>query len=117
MLKTPMCGISLLDRTSDPVAAYRDAGAKQVKPGTIALGVGLLHTIIEVARRDWGASMPNNVIAQVRRLPVRNPRDRRLKPGAFQRLESASKATRNASVRPAFCSPYRRAHAVVKCLT
>lgn len=101
MLKTPMCSISLLDLTSAPVAAYRDARAKQVKPGTIARELGLLHTIIEVARRDWGFSMPNNVIAQVRRLPVRNARDRRLKPGEFQRLELALKATRNASVRPA----------------
>lgn len=101
MLGAPMCDIALLDLKSAPIAAYRDARAKIVKPGTIARELGLLHTIIEVARRDWGIAMPQNVVAQVRRLPVRNARDRRLKPGELQRLQQALKATRNSLVSPA----------------
>lgn len=101
MLGAPMCDIALLDLKSAPIAAYRDIRAKQVKPGTIARELGLLHTIIEVARLDWGVSIPHNVVAQVRRLPVRNARDRRLRPGELQRLNEALKETRNSLIRPA----------------
>ena len=101
MLGSPMCDIALLDLQSAHIAAYRDIRAKQVKPGTVARELGLLHTIIEVAKRDWGLSMPHNVVAQVRRLPVRNARDRRLRPGEFQRLNEALKETRNSLIRPA----------------
>lgn len=101
MLGAPMCDIALLDLKSAPIAAYRDSRAKQVKPGTIARELGLLHTIIEVARLDWGVSIPHNVVAQVRRLPVRNARDRRLRPGELQRLNEALKETRNSLIRPA----------------
>lgn len=101
MLGAPMCDIALLDLKSAPIAAYRDIRAKQVKPGTIARELGLLHTIIEVARLDWGVSIPHNVIAQVRRLPVRNARDRRLRPGELERLNEALKDTRNRFISPA----------------
>lgn len=101
MLRAPMCDITLVDLHSAPIAAYREARAKEVKPGTIARELGLLHSILEVARRDWGIGLPQNVVAKVRRLPVRNARDRRLNPGELQQLKASLKYTRNTLIEPA----------------
>lgn len=100
LLKAAMCDITLCDLTTAPIAAYRDARAKEVKPGTIARELGLVHNVIEVARRDWGIGLADNVISKIRRLPVRNARDRRLKPGELQRLQLALSSTRNSLIKP-----------------
>ncbi len=101
LLKAPVCDISLADLTTAPVAAYRDARAKEVKPGTVARELSLLHNIVEVARRDWSIGITSNPVAQVRRLPVKNARDRRLEPGELERLKQALKTTRNKLIEPA----------------
>lgn len=101
LLKAPLCDISLGDLTTAPIAAYRDVRATQVKPGTIARELSLLHNIIEVARRDWSIGITVNPVAQVRRLPIKNARDRRLEPGELARLKQALKTTRNKLIEPA----------------
>jgi integrase len=101
MLRAALCDVSLADLTSAPVAAYRDARAREVKPGTIARELSLLHNVIDVARREWGVGLPDNVVAQVRRIPVKNARDRRLRPGELDRLVQALEKTRNGLIRPA----------------
>lgn len=101
LLTAPMCDLALSDLTTVPIAAYRDARAKVVKPGTIARELGLLRTIVEVARRDWGVGLATNVMSQVRRIPVKNARDRRLNPGEYERLMVALQSTRNKLIRPA----------------
>lgn len=101
MLGAPVCSISLADLSAAPVAAYRDARAKQVKPGTIARELSLLHNVIDVARREWGVGLITNALTQVRRLPVRSARDRRLQPGELQKLLDALQNTRNKVVKPA----------------
>jgi integrase len=101
MLAAPMCSLPLSGLTAAPIAAYRDARSGEVKPGTIARELGLLHTIIETARRDWAIDLRENVVGQVRRLPVRNARDRRLESGEMESLTKALKATRNPLIEPA----------------
>ncbi|MET3725091.1 site-specific integrase [Sphingomonas trueperi] len=101
LLKAPVCEIALVDLTSAPIAAYRDARAKAVKPGTIARELSLLHNVIDIARREWDVPLTTNVVAQVRRIPVRNARDRRLRAGELQRLRKALVDSRNALLQPA----------------
>lgn len=101
MLKAPLCEIVLADLSSGPIAAYRDKRALEVKPGTIARELSLLHNVLEVARREWGIGITSNVVAQVRRQPVKNARDRRLMPGELKRLLEALRGTRNALIKPA----------------
>jgi len=101
MLKAPLCALSLSDLSTAPIAAYRDKRMKEVKPGTVARELSLLHNIIEVARREWLVGIMTNVVAQVRRLPVKNARDRRLNPGELKRLIDALRATRNKLIKPA----------------
>ncbi len=96
-----MASLSLADLSAAAITGYRDGRAALVKPGTIARELGLLHTIIEVARRDWGFCIPQNVVGQVRRLPVRNARDRRLERDELVRLRMAVSSNRNKLVAPA----------------
>ncbi len=101
LLSAPMCDLALMDLNAAPIAAYRDNRAKEVKPGTIARELGLIHTIVETARKDWGIGLRENAVSQVRRIPVKNARNRRLEPGEMTKLSDALKATRNALVAPA----------------
>lgn len=99
MLKAPVSAVVLADLTAGPIASYRDERAKEVKPGTIARELSLLHNVIDIARREWGVGLTSNVVAQVTRLPVRNARNRRLEPGELKKLEKAMEKTRNKLVR------------------
>jgi integrase len=101
MLKAPLCSITLADLSSAPVAAYRDKRALEVKAGTVARELSLLHNVVEVARREWSVGLTSNVVAQVRRLPVKNARDRRLNSGELKRLVEALRSTRNKLIKPA----------------
>lgn len=78
MRRHPIASLSLDSLSVAAIAAYRDGRALLVKPGTIARELGLLHTIVEVGRRDWGVGLTSNIVGQIRRIPVRNARDRRL---------------------------------------
>ncbi len=101
LLSAPMCDVALLDLNAAPIAAYRDDRAKEVKPGTIARELGLVHTIVETARKDWGIGLRENAVSHVRRIPVKNARDRRLEPGEMTKLADALKTTRNPLLAPA----------------
>ncbi|WHU02738.1 site-specific integrase [Sphingomonas sp. NIBR02145] len=72
-----------------------------MKPGTVARELSLLHNVIDIARREWDVPLATNVVAQVRRLPVRNARDRRLRPGELQALRDALVDSRNPLLQPA----------------
>ncbi|WP_081668601.1 site-specific integrase [Sphingomonas phyllosphaerae] len=100
LANAPLCTLLLADLSSAAVAAYRDQRAKEVKPGTVAREMSLLHNVIEVARKDWGYGLTANVVAQVRRLPVQDARNRRLEAGELERLLNALKKTRNPLVGP-----------------
>ena len=100
MLSAPMCELSLLELSSAPISAYRDQRLQRVKAGTVARELSLIHNVIDVARRDWGYQLPTNPIALVRKPRIQNARDRRLRPGELQRLETALAETRNPLIRP-----------------
>lgn len=101
MLDAALFDVPLADLTAGPIAAYRDKRASQVKPGTIGRELSLLHNVIDIARKEWGVPLATNVVAQVRRIPIKNARDRRVKPEELQRLHDALLGCRNPLIRPA----------------
>jgi integrase len=70
---------------------YRDTRLRQVQPGTVIRELGLLHTIFETARRDWGYASFQNPLAGIRKPKAPDGRERRLKPGELQALTKASR--------------------------
>ncbi|MCC2977814.1 site-specific integrase [Sphingomonas sp. PL-96] len=101
ILRAGICDLALADLSSAPFAAYRDKRAKEARPGTVARELSLLHNVIEIARLEWGVGLAGNPVAQVRRLPVKNARNRRLQHGELERLVEAVAKSRNELIRPA----------------
>jgi integrase len=68
---------------------FRDARLRQVQPGTVLRELGLLRSVFETARKEWGyASLPNPM-AGIKKPKAPNGRDRRLKPDELQALTTA----------------------------
>lgn len=68
---------------------YRDTRLKQVQPGTVIRELGLLSSIFETARREWGYMALQNPLAGLRKPRTPEGRERRLKPGELQALTKA----------------------------
>ncbi|MGX0966759.1 integrase [Bradyrhizobium japonicum] len=68
---------------------YRDTRLKQVQPGTVIRELGLLSSIFETARREWGYTALQNPLAGLRKPRTPEGRERRLKPGELQALTNA----------------------------
>jgi hypothetical protein len=58
MLAAPVCELALSDLKPCNLAAYRDCRLEQVKPGTIARELSLIHDVIEVAWRNGDMTYP-----------------------------------------------------------
>lgn len=61
--------------TAADVARWRDKRLKAVSAASVRREMALLHSVLEVARLEWGA-IPANPMADVRRPPPARPRDR-----------------------------------------
>lgn len=71
------------------LSRYRDTRLKQVQPGTVIRELGLLSSIFEMARREWGYTAFQNPLAGLRKPKAPEGRERRLKPGELQALIKA----------------------------
>lgn len=82
--------LSLAKLDASILSRYRDTRLKQVQPGTVIRELGLLSSIFETARRDWGYTAFQNPLAELRKPRAPDGRERRLKPGELQALTKAS---------------------------
>lgn len=94
------CDLALADLTPKAFADYRTARLATVKPGTVHRELGLIRHALEVARREWDMDLPTNPLDRVKRPKLSNARDRRLRPGEYERLKVALQRTRNPLVAP-----------------
>jgi integrase len=101
MLRSPVCSLALAELSPAALSAYRDARLRSVKPGTVIRELGLISNVLEIARKEWGIGPLSNPVKLVRRPPLRNARDRRLRGGELQRLEMALREARNPFLAPA----------------
>jgi hypothetical protein len=54
LLRQSWCGLPLAKITPTTFSRYRDERLKRVRPGTVIRDLGLLRTIFETAKREWG---------------------------------------------------------------
>ncbi|WP_109479444.1 site-specific integrase [Paraburkholderia sp. C35] len=78
MRRDPLAGYSLATVKTPIVAEYCRRRLLKVSGSTVNRELNLLHTVFEVARKDWGIAMPSNPVADVRRPRSNPPRERRL---------------------------------------
>jgi integrase len=57
-----------------------------VQPGTVILALGLLRSIFETARKEWGYVTFQNPVAGLKKPRAPDGRERRLKPGELEVL-------------------------------
>ncbi|MGA0608693.1 tyrosine-type recombinase/integrase [Caldimonas sp. KR1-144] len=84
-------------------ARYRDdrlaLGRAQ---NTVRLELALISHLFEIARKEWGMEGLANPLANIRKPSGSTERDRRLRPGEYERLAEALAASPNIWARPAF---------------
>ncbi len=100
MQDAPFAQLSISNLTGSAVADYRDHRLTQVKPTTVRRELGILRSILETARKEWGVSMRENPVAQISIPAARDARERRLKRGELEALLAAIDRGRNPLVRP-----------------
>ncbi|KVD51746.1 integrase [Burkholderia ubonensis] len=84
-------------------AKYRDerrtAGRAE---NTIRLKLQVIRHLFEIARKEWGMEGLPNPLDNIRKPSGSKARDRRLRPGEFDKLKALLSASRNPWVAPAF---------------
>jgi integrase len=94
-LLDPICDISLSDLRPDPFARYRDQRLKSIKPCSLKRQLNPIRHLFEVARLKWGLPIRDNPIAILGLKAPDQKRERRLRPGEYERLMQTAHAYRN----------------------
>jgi len=72
------------------IADYRDQRLRTVKPSTVRRELGLLRSILNIAAKDWGITLPGDNPVTLISIPAEpKGRDRRLEAGEEGRLKAA----------------------------
>lgn len=94
-LRQDWCAYPLAKLNARYFSAYRDDRLKCVGAGTVIRELGLLRSIFETARREWGFSSLENPLASIRKPKAPNGRERRLEPGELAGLSTACATVRS----------------------
>lgn len=100
MQAAPFAQLSLSNLTSSAIADYRDHRLSEVKPTTVRRELGILRSVLETARKEWGSPIRENPVALVAIPAAKDARERRLKQGELDALMEAIDRGRNELVRP-----------------
>ncbi|WP_343806036.1 site-specific integrase [Paenochrobactrum glaciei] len=80
---------TLVGLSQQDIASFRDERLRTVKPATAVRELAILSHVLDVAMRDWGYPLAQNVVKMIRRPIINNARSRRLTPPEEQRLLAA----------------------------
>lgn len=77
---------TLIGLSQQDIASFRDERLRTVKPATAVRELAILSHVLDVAMRDWGFPLAQNVVKMIRRPTINNARSRRLTSSEEQRL-------------------------------
>jgi integrase len=95
VLRHPMARLSLHRLNAAEVARYRDDRLAVVSGDTVRRELAIVRHCLEVARSEWGFSLPVNPVRQVKLPRPGNPRERRATAIELERLLAACQPTRS----------------------
>jgi integrase len=102
-LKNPLAQRHLANLRGTDFAQYRDARrAAGRAENTIRLELALVGHLFEIARKEWGMDGLQNPLKNIRKPTGSTERDRRLKPGEYEKLAAELEASTNIWARPLF---------------
>lgn len=99
-LRHSICDHPISRLTTMHFAEYRDQRLKTVKPSTLRRELGTIGHLFTVARIEWGLPIKRSPLADLRIEGIQDRRERRLRPGEWERLMEAAKSRRNPHVIP-----------------
>ena len=90
---------SIEQLTSKTLARFRD---RRLIDGqrTCQYDLILIRHCLKIAMSEWGLMLSVNPVDQIKKLPSPKARERRLNDGEYERLETASKLTKNTHIWP-----------------
>ena len=94
-----MSSLRVSQLTSQAIAAFRD---RRLLDGrrTCHYDLILIRHCLKIAMNEWGLMLSSNPVDRVKMPPSSPSRNRRLEVGEFERLEEASKLTKNPHIWP-----------------
>ncbi len=100
LLKQTISRLAVSELTRSELAAFRDS---RVQDGKRACQYDLviIHHALEVARKEWGLSLPINPVSQLKIPNGIRRRERRLEKGELEALQKALNRSRNVYLWPA----------------
>lgn len=102
-LRQPLSASFLRNLRGADFAKYRDARrAAGRAENTIRLELALVSHLFEIARKEWGMETLLNPLKNIRKPSGSNERDRRLRPGEYERIKRALLDSDNQWAAPAF---------------
>lgn len=100
-LRSTLAGVRMDRLSAAQLAAHRDMRLQSGSaPATVVRELGWLQHAIDIAVRDWGIPLRENVVKRVRRPRIDNRRERRLRLGEWERLIRAAHECGNALMPP-----------------
>ena len=99
LIRDPVSGVKVSQLTSQAIAAFRD---RRLLDGrrTCHYDLILIRHCLKIAMNEWGLMLSSNPVDKVKMPPSSPARNRRLEDGEFERLEEASKLTKNPHIWP-----------------
>ena len=99
LIRDPVSSLKGSQLTSQAIAAFRD---RRLLDGrrTCHYDLILIRHCLKIAMNEWGLMLSANPVDRVKMPPSSPARNRRLESGEFERLEEASKQTKNPHIWP-----------------
>ncbi|RLP27267.1 site-specific integrase [Mesorhizobium sp. YM1C-6-2] len=94
-LRHPVCKKRLSDLTTADFASYRDERLRTISGKSLKRQLSPVSNMFEVARTDWKIPLRHNPLSELSVKANDNKRERRLRPGEFDKLLEAARKLRN----------------------
>ena len=94
LIRDPVSSLKVSQLTSQAIAAFRDHRLLDGRR-TCHYDLTLIRHCLKIAMNEWGLMLSANPVDRVKMPPTSPARNRRLEDGEFERLEEASKQTKN----------------------
>lgn len=98
----PICRKTIAELRTSDFAEYRDQRLKTVKPISLKRELAPIRHMFSIAKREWGIPIKDNPLENLRFEASDQRRERRLKPGEYERLVASANKSRNRLILPLF---------------
>ena len=99
LIKDPVSSLEASQLTSQTIAAFRDCRLLDGQR-TCHYDLILIRHCLKIEMNEWGLMLSTNPVDRVKMPPLSPARNQRLEDGEFDRLEEASKQTKNPHIWP-----------------